>query len=82
MRTAGIICFAIGVIMFLVQEFTGWGLYHVALLFAPQNDLIFVAPVLTWTGSILVIVAGAAMFIAGNRKEDISSPSGKPHGPK
>ena len=54
--------------MFLVQEFTGGGLYHVALLFAPQNELAFVAPLLTWTGAILVIVTGAVMFFSGKRK--------------
>lgn len=81
MRTAGIISFAIGAILFLVQEFTGWGLYQVALIFASQNELIFVAPLLMWTGAILLIVAGAVMFFVGKRKENTSL-SSRPHGAK
>ena len=78
LRKAGIISFAIGVIMFFGQGYLSGGLLYLSSSLTPQdqvaNNVISGAFLAVWSGAFVLILAGAVMFFVGRAKLK-SSPS-------
>ena len=72
LRKAGIISFALGVILFFVQGYLSGGLLYLSWSLAPQdqvaNAVVSGAFLTVWTGAFVLILAGAVMFIVGRGK--------------
>lgn len=72
LRKAGIISFALGVILFFVQGYLSGGLLYLSWSPAPQdqvaNAIVSGAFLSVWTGVFVLILAGAIMFFIGRGK--------------
>ena len=72
LQKAGIVSFAIGVILFLGRGYLGWGVSQLSLLLTSQGQLeeaVFeVALLFLWSSGLVLVVAGSIMFFAGRRK--------------
>jgi hypothetical protein len=69
---AGIISFAVGVILFFVQGYLSGGLLYLSWSLAPEdqvaNAIVSGASLTVWAGAFVLILAGAVMFFVGRGK--------------
>lgn len=80
LRKAGMMFFAVGVILLLAGRFAYPGLYYLGYIVGSEdqtvNDWVRGTSFTILYGGIVLIIAGAVMFIAGRRKESPSLPAG------